>query len=199
MVFEGIQAYYGKTTPDFSFWSREQSIDFDIKKEFNAKLPGKQAKTFFKTNQRPAPNPTYNNYKRQIQLPYENILQYEKFYNKIDLNNISEYNIHAGPPVRSVTNSQIDLSLKDLARDYMNRTPNMYNDLEPFRSALKKEPIIGPSNYLRGLLSEKDLTPSPAMGGGGAATVLIPVQHQYQYEGQHLRHPHQQDYEEAHD
>ena len=75
---------------DFSFWSSSNSIDFDIKKEFNAKLDGKRAKTFIKTNRRPTPNPTYKNYKREIELPYENTINYEKFYNKIDLHSISE-------------------------------------------------------------------------------------------------------------
>ena len=81
MVFgDQIQAYNAKqNTSDFSFWSSSNSIDFDIKKEFNAKIDGKRAKTFIKTNQRPTPNPTYKNYKRQIQLPCENTINYEIF------------------------------------------------------------------------------------------------------------------------
>ena len=145
---------------DFTFWSKDASIDFDIRKEFNAKLDGKRAKTFFKTNQRPIPNPSYKNYSRKIELPYENDIRYNKFHNKIDLDNISDFNIHALAPNRSITQNQMDMTLKELAQDYINRTPNMYNDLEPFRCGLKKEPIIGPGHYLRGLLEEKSLRTS---------------------------------------
>ena len=161
---------------DFTFWSNDASIDFDIRKEFNAKLDGKRAKTFFKTNQRPIPNPSYKNYSRKIELPYENDIRYNKFHNKIDLDNISDFNIHALAPNRSITQNQMDMTLKELAQDYINRTPNMYNGLEPFRSGLKKEPIIGPGHYLRGLLEDKSLRSSTGalVPGVAAAPVADP-------------------------
>ena len=160
---------------DFTFWSKDASIDFDIRKEFNAKLDGKRAKTFFKTNQRPIPNPSYKNYSRKIELPYENDIRYNKFHNKIDLDNISDFNIHALAPNRTITQNQMDMTLKELAQDYINRTPNMFNGLEPFRSGLKKEPIIGPGHYLRGLLEDKSLRSSTGALVPGVAAVVDPV------------------------
>ena len=160
---------------DFTFWSNDASIDFDIRKEFNAKLDGKRAKTFFKTNQRPIPNPSYKNYSRKIELPYENDIRYNKFHNKIDLDNISDFNIHALAPNRTITQNQMDMTLKELAQDYINRTPNMFNGLEPFRSGLKKEPIIGPGHYLRGLLEDKALRSSTGALVPGVAAVVDPV------------------------
>ena len=51
--------------------ARENTADtnYDVRKSFNAKLEGSQAKTIFKTKPRPAKTPDYKNHSRTMELP----------------------------------------------------------------------------------------------------------------------------------
>ena len=148
----------------------ESDINYDIKRKYNAKLEGNQAKTFFKTNPRPAKTPNFKNHSRTINLPHESILHPYRFQNSINLDAIPEFKIgyHHNEPILSKEKRKV--SNKQLVQDYIHGRHNMYNDLEPVRCALRPEPIIPASSYLRGLLSEPKSTVSagivPIASGG---------------------------------
>ena len=135
-----------------------KDINYDVRKTFNAKLEGNQAKTFFKTNPRPAKTPDFKNHSRVMELPNDYILHPFRFENNVNLDAIPDYKMsyHSIAPVLS--KEKMRVSKQQLVQDYIHGRNNMYNDLEPVRCALRPEPIIPAGSYLRGLLSEPKST-----------------------------------------
>ena len=142
------------TFADLNFEERSATsdINYDVRKSFNAKLEGNQGKTFFKTNPRPAKTPDLKNHSRTMELPNDYIYHPYRFENNVNLDAIPEFKMsyHRNDPVLS--HDKMKVSRNQLVQDYIHGRNNMYNDLEPVRSALKPEPIIPASSYLRGLL-----------------------------------------------
>jgi hypothetical protein len=137
------------------------SITYDIKKKFNAQstLKGNKVDVFHETNPSLVANKKYENYKRTIDisaLEKFNITPY-CFPDRINYENISNIIYHPHKPEPGITSNQINLTQRQIVNDLINHTPNMYNGLDIKRCALKREPIIPQSSYLRGLLNEKDL------------------------------------------
>ena len=137
------------------------SITYDLKKKFNAQstLKGNKVDVFHETNPSLVPNMKYENYKRIIDisaLEKFNIKPY-CFPSRINHENISDVIYHPHKPEPGITSNQINVTQRQIVNDLINHTPNMYNGLDIKRSALKREPIIPQSSYLRGLLNEKDL------------------------------------------
>ena len=154
----------------------KSDIGYDVRKSFNAKLEGNQAKTFFKTNPRPAKTPDLKNHSRVVELPNDYIYHPYRFENNVNLDAIPEYKMsyHRNEPVLS--KEKMKVSRQQLVQDYIHGRNNMYNDLEPVRNALKPEPIIPASSYLRGLLSEPKSTVSAGivpLTSGGSAPIWI--------------------------
>ena len=145
-----------------NLWNSD--IDYDIRKKLNAKLEGNQCKTFLLTNPRPTRTPDFKNHSRTFNLPHEYILNPYRFGNSIMIDAIADVKVgyHHKEPI--ITHEKMRISQQQLVKDYINRKNNMYNDLEPFRSALKlNETIIPASSYLRGLLSEPKPTVTPGI------------------------------------
>ena len=137
------------------------SITYDLKKKFNAQstLKGNKVDVFHETNPSIVKNKKYENYKRTIDLSALetfNITPY-CFPDRINYENVSNIIYHPHKPEQGITSSQINLSQRQIVNDLINHTPNMYNGLDIKRSALRREPIIPQSSYLRGLLNEKDM------------------------------------------
>jgi hypothetical protein len=137
------------------------SITYDLKKKFNAQstLKGNKVDVFHETNPSIVKNKKYENYKRTIDLSALekfNITPY-CFPSRINYENVSNIIYHPHKPEQGITSSQINLSQRQIVNDLINHTPNMYNGLDIKRCALKREPIIPQSSYLRGLLNEKDM------------------------------------------
>ena len=143
------------TTSSFS------DITYDIKKQFNAQatLTGAKLDQFHKTNPSPLPHASYKHYKRGIDITsLEKFkIKREKFPSRINFENLSNIVYHPHNKEPGITQKQINLTDRQLINDFINHTPNMYNGLEPYRCALKREPIIPQSSYLSGLLSAKEI------------------------------------------
>ena len=137
------------------------SITYDLKKKFNAQstLKGNKVDVFHETNPSLVKNKRYENYQRTINLSALekfNITPY-CFPDRINYDNVSNIIYHPHKPEAGITPSQINLTQRQIVNDLINHTPNMYNGLDIKRCALKREPIIPQSSYLRGLLNEKDM------------------------------------------
>ena len=144
------------------------SITYDLKKKFNAQstLKGNKVDVFHETNPSIVKNKKYENYKRTIDLSALekfNITPY-CFPSRINYENVSNIIYHPHKPEQGITSSQINLSQRQIVNDLINHTPNMYNGLDIKRCALKREPIIPQTSYLRGLLNEKDMAEVVRMG-----------------------------------
>ena len=137
------------------------SITYDIKKKFNAQstLKGNKVDVFHETNPSLVKNKKYENYRRTLDisaLEKFNITPY-CFPDRINYDNVSNIIYHPHKPEAGITPSQINLTQRQIVNDLINHTPNMYNGLDIKRCALRREPIIPQSSYLRGLLNEKDM------------------------------------------
>ena len=143
-------------------------VSYDIKKKINAQstLKGNKVDVFHETNPSLVKNKRYENYKRTIDisaLEKFNITPY-CFPSRINYENVSNIIYHPHKPEAGITSSQINLTQRQIVNDLINHTPNMYNGLDIKRCALKREPIIPQTSYLRGLLNEKDMAEVVRMG-----------------------------------
>jgi len=124
-------------------------------------MKGGQADTFRDTNRRPIKTPSFDNHKkRQTELLADMVsVSGPQFEKSFDLNKVFDMNVNKAHEKPIIRESQIHMDKRQLIKDMLAYKPNMYNGLDQYRSALRSDPIIPQSSYLRGMLTQKNTNP----------------------------------------
>ena len=87
------------------------------------------------------------------------ILPSPQFEKAFDLNRVFDMNVNKVHEMPIIRESQIHMDKRQLIKDMLAYKPNMYNGLDEYRSALRSDPIIPQSSYLRGMLTQRNTNP----------------------------------------
>ena len=134
---------------------------YSVRHKFDPVLKGGQADTFRDTNRRPIKTPSFDNHKkRQTELLADMVsISSPQFEKSFDLNKVFDMNVNKAHEKPIIRESQIHMDKRQLIKDMLAYKPNMYNGLDEYRSALRSDPIIPQSSYLRGMLTQKNTNP----------------------------------------
>ena len=134
---------------------------YSVKHKFDPVMKGGQADTFRDTNRRPIKTPSFDNHKKRQQELLADMVSVSgpQFEKSFDLNKVFDMNVNKAHEKPIVRESQIHMDKRQLIKDMLAYKPNMYNGLEQYRSALRSDPIIPQSSYLRGMLTQKNTNP----------------------------------------